>query len=302
MTTLQAGNLTFRQLELFDAAARAKTFSAGARTLGISQPTLSAAVAKLERQLNVALFDRSGRQMMLTSEGMRFALATADLLRIYRTSIANLRTSGAAARRVAFAVAPTLGATVAAEAVASFKACHDGVEVTLHDIGRREAIALLLDGVIDFAVMVDAPASVHTRHETIGSTHFVAAFAVGSPLETRDTVGWSDLADHPLILAGDLRQRGLLQSMWESDGVDLRPAYEVVELTTGIGFASQGLGYVLLPSVFVSQSVTPHVSWARLDCPQLVRPLHIVSLKDRPLDETASALVDALRAVVARLE
>jgi LysR family carnitine catabolism transcriptional activator len=295
------GNLTIRQLELFAVAARATTFSAAAATLGISQPSLSAAIGKMERQLGVALFDRSTRQLAVSGEGARFALAADDLIRIYRSSIRNLRAGATASRRVAFAVAPSLGSIAAAEAIAALKAVDGAVEVAVHDVGRRESIALLLDGVIDFAAMIDAPTLTQLERETIGSTHFVAVFAAGSLLAAQGTLGWRELVDHPLILAGDLRQRGLLQSMWEGDGADLHPAYEVAELTTGLGLAAQGLGYVLLPNVFVAREAMPHLAWGRLDCHQLVRPLEVVFVKGRPLSDAARALVEALREAVARL-
>jgi DNA-binding transcriptional LysR family regulator len=175
------------------------------------------------------------------------------------------------------------------------------LRVALHDIGRQQSIQLLLDGVIDFAVMVEAPALAQLERQSIGTSYFVAAFAPSSPLCGQSRVGWADLAPHPLILAGDLRQRGLLQSMWEGAGADLRPAYEVEELATGAGLAAQGLGYVLLPNVLVTPQTMPRLRSARLDCPQLVRPLEVVHLRSRPLLPQAHSLVEALRAAAARL-
>lgn len=53
------------------AAARLRSFSAAAREAGVSQPTVSAAVAELEAVLGARLFLRSGRQLALTAEGER---------------------------------------------------------------------------------------------------------------------------------------------------------------------------------------------------------------------------------------
>lgn len=47
------------------------SFSAAARALGKSQSTISAAVASLEDDLGFALFDRAGRQPILTEQGHR---------------------------------------------------------------------------------------------------------------------------------------------------------------------------------------------------------------------------------------
>lgn len=62
-------NLTIDQLVVFVAAAREKSFSATARTLGKAQSAVSTAVSDLEIDLGVTLFDRSGRYPVMTSAG-----------------------------------------------------------------------------------------------------------------------------------------------------------------------------------------------------------------------------------------
>lgn len=63
--------LTFdwNQVRAFLAAAQEGSFSAGARALGVSQPTLGRQVAALERELRVTLFEREGKGLALTSTG-----------------------------------------------------------------------------------------------------------------------------------------------------------------------------------------------------------------------------------------
>ena len=57
------------KLEFFIALAREQHFGRAAETLGISQPTLSAAVKQLEDQLGVMLVKRGSRFQDLTAEG-----------------------------------------------------------------------------------------------------------------------------------------------------------------------------------------------------------------------------------------
>ncbi|WP_442797620.1 LysR family transcriptional regulator [Pantoea vagans] len=58
-------------LEAFMQTVASGSFSAAARVLGKSQSTISAAVANLEDDLGFALFDRTGRQPILTEQGRR---------------------------------------------------------------------------------------------------------------------------------------------------------------------------------------------------------------------------------------
>lgn len=65
---------SLEQLEVFVLAVQAGSFSAAARRVGKSQSTVSAAIANLETDLGVALFDRSSRVPGLTPAGQKLLL------------------------------------------------------------------------------------------------------------------------------------------------------------------------------------------------------------------------------------
>ncbi len=58
-----------KQLKYFVAVVESGGFRAASDKLNITQPAVSAAVAKLEDSLGVKLFDRNDRRPMLTAEG-----------------------------------------------------------------------------------------------------------------------------------------------------------------------------------------------------------------------------------------
>jgi DNA-binding transcriptional LysR family regulator len=60
-----------RQLAVFLAVVEAGGFSRAAERLGMTQPAVSGQVQRLERQLRVRLFDRTGRSVTLTDDGHR---------------------------------------------------------------------------------------------------------------------------------------------------------------------------------------------------------------------------------------
>lgn len=71
---------SLEQLQVFVAAVQAGSFSAAARRLGRTQSTVSAAIANLETDLGVALFDRSTRVPSLTPVGHKLLLQAEAVL------------------------------------------------------------------------------------------------------------------------------------------------------------------------------------------------------------------------------
>lgn len=85
---------TLHDLQCFDAVVRAGGFQAAAAALHRSHPAVFAAVARLERQLGLALLDRSGYRVRMTAEGRALhrkaqtLLSECEGLRTYATRLA----------------------------------------------------------------------------------------------------------------------------------------------------------------------------------------------------------------------
>ncbi|MCU9947734.1 LysR family transcriptional regulator [Pseudomonas sp. PDM13] len=74
-------DFTLHDLQCFDAVVRAGGFQAAAGALHRSHPAVFAAVARLERQLGLSLFDRGGYRVVLTDAGRSFHGRAQALLR-----------------------------------------------------------------------------------------------------------------------------------------------------------------------------------------------------------------------------
>lgn len=64
--------MNLQQLEYFKKIAETENFTTAAALLSVTQPALSKAISKLEAELNVPLFERTGRNVKLTSFGEAF--------------------------------------------------------------------------------------------------------------------------------------------------------------------------------------------------------------------------------------
>ena len=80
---------SLEQLQMFVQAAQTGSFSAAARKLGKTQSTVSVAIANLEADLGVELFDRSSRSPVLTASGRKMLLQAEAVLERCLTLQAN---------------------------------------------------------------------------------------------------------------------------------------------------------------------------------------------------------------------
>jgi len=106
--------MQFRQLEYFAAVARERHFARAAEACYVSQPALSASIAKLERELGVTLINRDHNFEGLTAEGERLAVWARRILAEkdgFKTELAAVRSGISGTLRLG--VEPTASTSVA---------------------------------------------------------------------------------------------------------------------------------------------------------------------------------------------
>lgn len=82
--------MDFKQIEAFITVAKYKSFSKAANTIFISQPTISSQISALEKELNIQLFDRTSKEVILTSYGETFLDYALDMISTRNSAIAHI--------------------------------------------------------------------------------------------------------------------------------------------------------------------------------------------------------------------
>ncbi|MBW8482228.1 LysR family transcriptional regulator [Actinomadura parmotrematis] len=283
--------LSSRQLGYFQAVARELHFTRAAEALHIAQPALSQQVRKLERQLGVTLFDRSGHRVALTPAGAAL-LAHADRVLADLAAVEDemLGWSTGLRGRLRLGVARGLVAQLTG-LLADYCAAHPGVEVELREHNTDEMAAGVRDGRLDVATLAAAPERDGTLAEApLGAEPLVLAVGPGTPLAGRARIAVRDLDGVDLVLfpRGSAISR-LVRDALDAAGVHARERFESREYGTARSLAAAGLAAAFMPRS-VAAAPGPAVAVLELDPAPVWRPVLVWSARRRPAPALAAFL------------
>ena len=241
--------MNFRDLSYVLAVAEHQNFGRAAKACGVSQPTLSVQVRKLEELLGVALFERSSKAIVPTAacEGLighaRAALAEAEAILAVAS---NLRDP--LAGRFRLGIIPTLAPYLLPLVFAPLREALPALEVEPWEDQTAALLDRLRGHELDAALLgteVDGPDLVS---RPLFEEPFLAALPPDHPLAAREVVAEADLARDILVLADGhcLREQTLAAC---GDSGAFGGALRASSLSTLLNMVAAGYGTTLVPGL-----------------------------------------------------
>ena len=239
---------TLRQLEFATVTAEMGTVAAAAQRLGVAQPSVSAAIKKLEEQLGLQIFIRQHAQGLTPSpQGLRFLTEARSLL-LQAEDLQ--RTAAFEGSRVAgeinFGCFLTLAPAYAPQLVSEFQNQFREAQVRLVEGAQDDLLAGLRGGRFDLALLyrVDLPDDIRAVDVAEMMPHVLLPAA--HQLARQDTVSLADLRDEKLVLLDLQPSRTYFMRVLAAAGVNVTPSHVSPSLEMVRGLVGQGLGYSLL--------------------------------------------------------
>jgi len=287
--------MTLQQLSYFVAAVEHGSFSAAAEALHMAQPSLSEQIRRLEAELGVPLFARTGRRLELTEAGRLLqpqAERTLDAAREAQESVREVRdvTGGT----VEFGTFGSAHHYLLGGLVQDFRARHPAVRVRVVGQNSAEVADAVREARLEAGLVVlpidDRGLDVRPamREELL----YVSA----EPRRTREPVDVETLAAAPLILydarwGTDDPTRRQLHERAQRAGVKLEPQIEVEYMTAALDLAARGLGdTVAARSILVSRGLGRHLSAVPFD-PPLFETFAFITRRDAHLSPATRAFM-----------
>jgi len=179
--------MTLHQLRIFWAVAHAETLTKAAKQLGLTQPSLSQQLSKLEATVGTALFERTPIQMTLTEAG-KFLLRKAEfiLLNIDEAEVGLRAFSRGVRSIIKIAGINSVLRVLLPPALKEILPRFPGLELDIHEVAPSEALELLYGRRVNVGLVAAdsvAQAGVGFHQTPVAEDPYVLAVPAGLPLK-----------------------------------------------------------------------------------------------------------------------
>lgn len=286
--------MDFEQLRTFLEVCRLRSFSRAAEKLMVTQPAISAQIRTLETEVGARLFDRDGGKVTFTAAGKVFEPFAEHCLQCQShilVAIGELHRSPRGEISVSANEATSL--YVLPKVFAQFKRQYTRVGLSIVRADRVRTLESVLNREVDFGIvslpLKDARLLVDVIHRdevvlVAPKSHSLAAF---------ESVKFTEILQHSLLLPKQGRQRELIEDLFRSHDVNPRVAMEVEssELLKRLIIAGLGMGFLPRSNVLPDEKMGT-LQVIKLDGVRINRELALVFRKDKTLTRAAHAFLE----------
>lgn len=280
-----------RQLEYLTALARERHFGRAAAACHVSQPALSTAIGKLERELGLTLVQRGQRYDDLTPEGhalLRWAQQAQASIEGLTAEAARLRQDLTGKLRLG--VIPTALPAIA-RIVGPMLASHPSVRLEVRSLSSIEIGRMLAEYDIDAGVT-------YLDNEPLGAVASTPiyreryVFLGAGDARNGASIEWKELAGVPLcLLTPDMQNRRIVNSALLEAGVEPTTRVEANSISALLSFARAGWSCVMAHTWLTLHGLPAGVRALPLTAPEVTHQIGLVT----PDTDLAQPLVRALR-------
>jgi DNA-binding transcriptional LysR family regulator len=242
------------QIRHFSAVAETGSFTKAATRAAVTQPALSASIAKLEGELGVKLFHRSPKSVTLTPAGRRFQATAEEILNACNKVKAELRAT-ATDRPLRIGVLRTLPSAHLARLVETLQKGLAATRVELVD-GTREELHAQLSGRKLLACISSKVGkepgrrSVELRREEYG-----LVVSLQHRFASCRSIQLSDLNGERFIVRTHCETFHDTTKLLAARGIRSRVVYKTDQDDRALALVGAGLGVALMPSIFEAPRV-----------------------------------------------
>ncbi|MFB9124409.1 LysR family transcriptional regulator [Paraburkholderia dipogonis] len=242
--------MELRQIRHFIAVAETGSFTKASERVSISQPALSASIAKLEAEFDVKLLDRGRARVVPTAAGVRL-IEKANAILLVCNSVKSEVRSVAKSQAMRIGVLRTLSARAISNLITSFRRDNPGLAVALFDGTSAELLKQLTERRLDAIITI---VEEDTAEEFESRILFKESFMLAVPSDHRfakeQSVKLNELQGEPFISRTGCEMFKETIKVFVDRGVKLRVTFKTDQEDRALCLVNAGVGLAIVPELF----------------------------------------------------
>ena len=294
--------MTLQQLEYVVAVNRLRQFAKAAAYCGVTQPTLSAMIQKLEAELGVRLFDRTAGRVIPTAIGEAVAERaekTLAMARGRRDLVGNekQKVSG----RFRLGILPTIAPYLLPRFLPQLCATHPEMELRVVEMKTSDICRAVRQGDLDAAILVRLDGMEEFSLQTLFYEQFMAYVSRTGKLFTHERIRTADLNDEYLWLLdeGHCFRDQLVKFCHLKAAQSSQNTYSLGSIETFMRMVEGGKGLTFIPQLALEQLSAQQREMVRpFAIPVPTREVVLMTRNDFVRDAVSRLLCQSIRAAV----
>ncbi|MEE3117337.1 MAG: LysR family transcriptional regulator [Pseudomonadota bacterium] len=289
--------IDLRQLNSFVTIAEMGSFSRASEKLFVAQPALSRQIRLMEEALNVEVFVRHGRGVVLTAAGeLLYEKAQTMFQDLERTQADVSAIAGEVTGQLTLGILPTAAHTFSGGIIEEFRRRYPQVTLAIKSAMSGTLQQMVSQHRVDLAITYNHGKLKHLHYTPLIEERFYRVSPPGTEVAGRSELTLDEVLELPLVMP---EEKHGLRELMEKEAIKrhkkLELALEVNAWPLMTDLVRRGLGYTILSFASVHELVQrQEVVAIPIHSPEINRSLAIVTPKDLPPSIAAIKLAETI--------
>lgn len=292
--------MNLQQLEYIVALDKHRHFQRAAESCGVSQPTLSALIQKLEEELDLILFDRKSHPIATTDSGR----AVIDQARVVLYNIAQLKEMTLKEKEMStgtirIGVIPTVAPYILPRLFKQMQQMFPQIELRAFELRTSVIIEQLRKAELDMAILATPLEQPDFLEIPLYYEKFAAYVSPSEDIYQKEEIAAHEMpTEHLWVLKEGHCMRNQVFNFCQTKSA-YSTSYEAGSIDTLIKIVDENGGYTVIPELhlpLLHDSQQQHVRQLALPTP--VREISLAIRQDYVRERLVNAVADAVKAII----
>ena len=291
--------MTLQQLEYIIALDKTRHFVRAAEMCGVTQPTLSAMIQKLEDELDCRIFDRSSHPIVPTEVGaMILQQAQVVMFNVHQLRENVLTQKGSVAGSHSLAIIPTVAPYLLPELITLFRRDYVDISLKISEMRTETIIEKLHSAEIDMAILSTPLDDPKILEVPLYYEKFVAYISPNEPLYLQDEVSTNDMQlDHLWVLEEGHCLRNQVFNFCKNKTHSA--IYEAGSIDTLVKIVDRNGGYTVIPELHINLLTDVQKQHLRkIVRPEATREIALVIRHDYVREGLMNAVANSIKQII----